>query len=144
MKWTDKLRRKQAKPRGRLAGVSVEMQMDVRGVPELQHKLDCLDQNVRSYIDSALNLEVDAMKTLAQGLAPKRTGYLASTIFAERVDEWAFKIGARAPYAFFVEFGTRLMQGRRFLSRALELTLPNLLEHVNRAIREAITEASAS
>jgi len=118
-----------------------EIQVDVYGIPELQRKLDRLDQNVRGYIDDALSFEVEAMQTRAQGLAPRRTGYLASTIFAERVGEWAFKLGARAPYALFVEFGTRFMQARRFLSRALELGMLGLVQHVNQAIREAIVEA---
>jgi len=124
--------------------VSVEMQVDVHGVLELQRKLDRLEERMRGHVDEALSFEVSAMQARAQSLAPKRTGYLASTIFAERVGEWAFKLGARAPYAFFVEFGTRFMQARRFLSRALELGMPGLVEHVNRAICEAIAEASAS
>jgi len=133
-----------AKPSGRHVFVSVEMQMDVRGIPELQLKLDRLDGNVRSNVDDALNFEVEAMRVQAQSMAPRRTGYLASTIFAERVGEWMFKLGARAPYAFFVEFGTRFMLGRRFLSRALELGMPGLVQRVNHAIREAIGEASTS
>lgn len=124
--------------------MSVEMQIDVHGIPELQRKLDRLDENMRSYVDHALSFEVEAMQTRAQGLAPKRTGYLASTIYAERVGEWAFKLGARAPYAVFVEFGTRFMQARRFLSRALELGMQGLVNRVNHAIDDAIREASTS
>jgi len=124
--------------------VSVEMEVDVHGIPELQRKLDRLDKSMRDYVDEALNFEVQAMQTRAQQLAPKRTGYLASTIFAQRVSEWAFKLGAGAAYSYFVEFGTRFMQARRFLSRALELGMPGLVQHINRAVREAISEASAS
>jgi HK97 gp10 family phage protein len=122
--------------------VSVEMQVDVYGIPELRFKLDSLDQSMRALVDQALEFEVQAMQTRAQNLAPKRTGYLASTVFAERVKEWAFKLGARAPYALFVEFGTRRMQPRRFLRRALELGMPGLVQHVNQAIQNAIREAS--
>ena len=124
--------------------MSVEMQVDVHGIPELQRKLDRLDQSMRQHVEEALDFEVQAMQTRAQSLAPKRTGYLASTIYAQRVGEWAFKLGARASYAVFVELGTRFMQARRFLSRALELGMLGLVNHVNRAIREAITEASRS
>ena len=122
--------------------MSVEMQVDVYGIPELRFKLDRLDQSMRAQVDQALDFEVRAMQTRAQSLAPKRTGYLASTVFAERVREWTFKLGARAPYALFVEFGTRRMQARRFLSRALELGMPGLVQHVNQAIQTAIREAS--
>ena len=124
--------------------MSVEMQINVYGIQDLQRKLDNADQSLRRRVDETLDFEVQAMRTLAQSLAPKRTGYLASTVFAERVGEWAFKLGARAGYAYFVEHGTRFMQGRRFLSRALELSVPGLVEHVNRAVREAVAEASRS
>jgi len=124
--------------------MSVEIQVDVYGIPELQRKLDRLDLTMRNRIDDALNFEVQAMQTRAQSLAPKKTGYLAGTVFAERVKEWAFKLGARASYAVFVEFGTRFMQARRFLSRALELGMLGLVQHVNRAVDDAIREASAS
>jgi HK97 gp10 family phage protein len=119
------------------------MQVDVYGIRELRYKLDRLDQNMRGYVDQALEFEVQTMQTRAQSLAPKRSGYLASTVFAERVKEWAFKLGARAPYAMFVEFGTRFMQPRRFLSRALELGMLGLVNHVNRAIEDAIREAAS-
>ena len=123
--------------------MSVEMEVDVHGIPELQRKLDRLDQSMRGRVDEALDFEVSAMQTRAQSLAPKRTGYLASTIVAVRVGEWAFILMALAPYAVYVEFGTRFMQARRFLSRALELGMLGLVQHVNRAIEDAITEASS-
>jgi HK97 gp10 family phage protein len=123
--------------------MSVEMQVDIYGIPELRFKLDRLDKSMKAYVDQALDFEVQAMQTRAQSLAPKRTGYLASTVFAQKVGEWAFKLGARASYAFFVEFGTRFTQARRFLSRALELGMPGLVQHVNHAIQSAIREASS-
>ena len=122
--------------------MSVDLEVDVYGIPELQRKLDRLDQSMRGRVDEALDFEVSAMQTRAQSLAPKRTGYLASTIVAVRVGEWAFKLMALAPYAAFVEFGTRFMQPRRFLSYALELGMLGLIHHVNRAIEDAIREAS--
>ena len=124
--------------------MSVEVTVDVHGVSELQRKLDRLDQSMRYRVDEALNLEASSMRVLAQTLAPKRTGSLASSVFAERVGEWAFKLGARAGYAFYVEFGTRFMQARRFLSRALELSMPSLVQRVDQAVEEAILEAAST
>ena len=123
--------------------MSVEMQVDVYGIPELRVKLDRLDQSMRAQVDQALDFEVQAMRTRAQSLAPKRTGYLASTIFVQKVGEWSFKLGAKASYALYVEFGTRFMQARRFLSRALELSMLGLVQHLNHAIQNAIREASS-
>jgi len=124
--------------------VSVEMQIDMRGILELQCKLNQLDETMRGLVQDALRAELDELRSLAADLAPKRTGYLASTVFAEGVGEWSFRLGARAAYASFVEFGTRFMQSRRFLRRALELGMVRLVQHVNVAIRGAITKVSTS
>lgn len=124
--------------------MSVEMAVSTHGIPELQRKLERLDENLRVHVDEALASEVSGMQTLAQGLAPKRSGYLASTVYAERTGEWSFRLGARAGYARFVEFGTRFMRARRFLSRALELGMPCLVERVNQAVAESIGEAAST
>jgi HK97 gp10 family phage protein len=124
--------------------MSVEVTVNVNGFSELQLKLDRLDLTMRSRVDEALCQEVSSMRAVAQSLAPRRTGYLASTVYAERVGEWSFKLGARARYAYFVEFGTRFIRARRFLSRALELAMPNVVQRVNQAVREAIVEAGGT
>lgn len=132
------------KLRGRQVSTSVEMLVDVYGIPELQRKLERLDENLRVHVEEALSSEVSGTRTLAQSLTPRRTGYLASTIYAERTGEWSFRLSARAGYARFVEFGTRFMQARRFLSRALELGMPSLVQRINQAITESIAEAAAT
>ena len=124
--------------------MSVEMTVDVRGIHELQLKLDRLDLSMRSRVGETLNHEVSSMQVAAQSLAPKRTGYLASTIYAQRIGEWAFKLGAKARYAYFVEFGTRFMRARLFLSRALEQAVPHVVKQVSQAIGEAIVEAGGT
>ncbi len=124
--------------------MSVEVTVKIHGFSELQVKLGKLDLIMHSRVDEALNHEVSSVRTLAQSLAPRRTGYLASTVYAERVGEWAFKLVARAQYAYFVEFGTRFMRARRFLSRALESAMPSLVQRINQAVREAIVEAAGT
>ena len=124
--------------------MSAEISVNVVGIQELQLKLDRLDLSVRSRVDEALSQEVARIQVAAQNLAPKRTGYLASTIYAQRTGEWAFKLGAKAQYAYFVEFGTRFMRARRFLSQALEQSMPHVVQRVSQAIREAIVEAGGA
>lgn len=120
---------------------AADLRVDVYGLPQLQWKLDALDVFMREEVDETLQYELDLMKSTAETLAPKRTGYLSTTIFVRRLKEWSFKIGASAHYAAFVEFGTRYMQARRFLSRSLEAHMPRLVAGVNRAVLEAIREA---
>ena len=124
--------------------MSVEVTVDINGFSEFQLKLDRLDLTMRSRVDEALNSEVSNMQIVAQSLAPRRTGYLASTVCAERTGEWAFKLGARAQYAYFVESGTKFMRARRFLSRALELAMPGLVQRVSQAVRDSIVEAGGT
>jgi len=124
--------------------MSVEITVDLRGTVELERKLERLDQHMRDCVDEALQSEMTDMCALARSSAPKRTGFLASTVFVERTGEWAFKLGARADYAYFVEFGTRFMRARRFLARTLENALPSLVTRVNEALRRTIIEASAT
>jgi HK97 gp10 family phage protein len=124
--------------------VSVEVTVNINGLSELELKLDRLDLTMRNRVDEALNHEIVNMQAAARNLAPKRTGYLASTVYVERVGEWAFKLGAKARYAYFVEFGTRFMRARRFLSRTLESAMPSLVQRINQVVREAITEAGGT
>jgi HK97 gp10 family phage protein len=124
--------------------MSVEITVNINGLSELELKLDRLDLTMRNRVDEALNHEIVNMQAAARNLAPKRTGYLASTVYVERVGEWAFKLGAKARYAYFVEFGTRFMRARRFLSRTLESAMPSLVQRINQVVREAITEAGGT
>jgi HK97 gp10 family phage protein len=139
-----KQRKNWTKQEERRIGTSVEVTVNIEGFSELQLKLDRIDLAMRNRVDEALNREVSSMRATAQSLAPKRTGYLANTVYAERTGEWAFILGAKAQYAYFVEFGTRFMRARRFLSRALELAVPNVVQRANQAVREAIVEASGT
>ena len=121
--------------------MSVEMEVRIDGLPELRAKLERLDDGMKEHVRYALAFEGEKIKTTAQALCPVRTGYLRSTIFA-RIEDWLLKVGASAHYAAYVEFGTRFMKARRFLSRALWLRMQALINAVNRAIAEAIREAS--
>jgi hypothetical protein len=63
---------------------------------------------------------------------------------ARRLGEWSFQLLATVPYAAYVEFGTRHVAARRFLSRALELRMPGLVHHLDQVIREAVEEAGST
>ena len=121
--------------------MSVEMEMHAKGLPELREKLVRLGESMKQRVHDAMVFEAEAMKRTAQGLAPVRTGYLMSTIFGT-VEDWVLKLGATAPYAAYLEFGTRYIRARRFLSNAVELRMQSLINRIDHAIEEAKTEAS--
>ena len=122
--------------------MSVELEVHVEGLDDLRRKIETLSPALKSQIHDVLVEEGETLKNTAQSFAPRRTGHLESSIFA-KVEEWTLKVGATAPYAAFVEFGTRFIQPRRFLARALEYCMPSLLRRMNEAIDEAIGEAKS-
>lgn len=121
--------------------MSVEMEIHVKGFPELEAKLERLDRGTRTKVNEAMVFEGEAMKTTARQLCPVKTGYLRSTIFA-KVQGWVLKLGATAHYAIFQELGTRFVQARRFLSRAIEFRMESLINRINQAVDDAAREAS--
>jgi len=119
--------------------VSVELEIHVEGLDDLRRKMETLSSTMKSQVHDTLVEQGEILKNTAQSFAPRRTGYLESTIFAT-VKEWILRVGATAPYAAFVEFGTRFIFPRRFLARALEYCMPSLVRRMHEAIDEAIRE----
>jgi hypothetical protein len=86
------------------------------------------------------------MVPLGKNLAPKRTGYLRSTIGAKKIRGGA-QYRAMARYAFAVEYGAgggprRLPIGSRppkpFMWNSLAEAMPKLLEHVSSVIGKQV------
>jgi HK97 gp10 family phage protein len=89
----------------------------------------------------------NAIKTVAQRiyddalrLVPVRTGFLRSTIGWDEEGNFSFKLFAKAIYAPYVEWGTSRMAPRLFMTRALEMHTIELLQEVQNAVAEAISD----
>jgi len=122
--------------------MSVEMEIHVKGLPELREKLNRLDHSMKLRVHEALQFEAEAMKNIARARCPIRTGRLRDSIYA-RVGDWILELGATAPYAVYQELGTRFISPRKFLENAVWLRMQSLVNRINRAVGEAIREASA-
>lgn len=118
-----------------------ELNVRLDGIPELRSRFNQLDEAMKERVHYGLAFEGEKIANVARALCPVRTGYLRSTIFAT-IEDWVLKVGASAHYAGYVEFGTRYMEARRFLSRAVELRMQALVNAVHRAVNWAIREAS--
>lgn len=119
--------------------MSIEIELEEKGIEELKTKMERLDYNMRRNVHQQLRkLGVD-MKNMARQIVPVKTGRLRASIYA-KVQEWMLKVGATAPYAVFVEFGTRYMRAHRFLSQTIETYRPRLMEIIKRGIDNAIHE----
>ncbi len=121
--------------------MSVEMEMYIDGLPELREKLNRLDDGMKRKVHEAMQFEADAMVTTARARCPVRTGRLRDSIYA-KVRDWILELGATATYAVFVELGTRYIRPRAFLKNAVTLRMQSLVNRINRAIGDAIREAS--
>jgi len=73
----------------------------------------------------------------ARRMCPVRTGRLRDSIYS-KVEHWILSLGARAPYAIFVELGTRYIEPRYFLTEAINLNLPKLHHTLDWAIDHAL------
>jgi len=121
--------------------MSVEIEVRFEGQDEFRLQMERIDSSMKERVQQRLQELTDSIKETAQRLAPVRTGYLRSTIFTE-IAEWTVKVGASAPYASYVEFGTRFMHGRRFLSQAVETHRAQLVDIVGQAVSESLVEVS--
>jgi len=114
------------------------MEINLEGAEELNQALSHLDVALQNQLHERLAEWSEIVRAEAVRLAPARSGYLRSTIFA-RTRDWEAEVGAEATYAASVEFGTNRIQAKPFLNPAVEAHLPEL-EHV---FAEALETAAA-
>ena len=120
--------------------MAVEVTCNLEGVEEFEKALEKLDSAMQRQIHEQLAKWAANVKDAAKQLAPVRTGYLRSSLYAE-IQGWTAKIGAEASYAGFVEFGTRYMQARPYIYPALQRRLPQLEQIILEALDAAKREA---
>jgi len=77
---------------------------------------DSLDTNISQAMQTVINRILET----ARHLVPVRTGYLLNTIGSESLPKWSFTLYARAHYAGYVEWGTRRMYARLYMTHAIE------------------------
>jgi HK97 gp10 family phage protein len=121
--------------------MSVTVNINLSGAEEFQQAINRFDSEMKSHIQTKLSEWAGAVQREAERLVPVRTGYLRSTIYA-KAQEWQLEIGAEATYAAAVEFGTRTMQAKPYLTPAIENHLPELERVLLEAIDTAKMEAN--
>ena len=84
-----------------------------------------------------MNVAQDILAT-ANTLVPVRTGYLKSTLAVEQTSNFQLKVKATAPYAYYVEFGTRRMSARLFLTNSVSQHLNEFAPEIERQIRDLL------
>lgn len=117
--------------------MSIEFGMNVEGIEELQRTLDRLPRLMHKQVRWALERVGQDIHVDARRMCPVRTGRLRDSIYS-KVEDWVLTVGARAPYARYVEFGTRYIDPRYFLTEAIHLNFPNLKRTLDWAVAAAI------
>jgi len=120
--------------------MSVEVEVEVEGSEEFKTAINKFDAEMQSRLHERLAEWAENVKTEASRLAPARTGYLRSTIYARTIG-WEAQVGAEATYAASVEFGTSKAQAKPFLNPTVESRLPELERTVAEALETAAAEA---
>ena len=123
--------------------MSVKFWVEVSGIEDFAEKMRRLDDATQEYVQDALNQTGQLVVRRAQELAPVRTGRLIASIYCKIIYKWVVKVACMVPYAIFQELGTRYIQARYFLTRALSENAMNFLSIVAVALQRAAEEASA-
>jgi HK97 gp10 family phage protein len=123
--------------------MSVKFWVEVSGIEDFAERMRRLDDATQKYVQDALNQTGQLVVRRAQELAPIRTGRLISSIYSQIIYKWVVKVACMVPYAIFQELGTRYIQARYFLTRALSENAMNFLSIVAAALQYATEEASS-
>ena len=99
---------------------------------------DCLcEQYPEAVAAGMMNVAQNILAT-ANTLVPVRTGYLKSTLAIEQPSNFQIKVKATAPYAYYVEFGTKKMSARLFLTNSVNQHLNELAPEIEKQIQDLL------
>ena len=90
-------------------------------------------------VSLAMKTVADRVLETANVLVPVRTGFLISTLGYRQDSNFQVTFYATAPYAPFVEFGTRRMSARLFLTNSIlqhQAEFPQMVESALAQLRE--------
>lgn len=102
------------------------------------NKVPQLSGNLRKL--AAETVEGAALQTeaIAKPLAPVDTGFLRSSIQAQKGDsDLTWEVGVGAEYGLFQEFGTYKMPAHPFITPAVEIVRPQFMANMGDIVDEA-------
>jgi HK97 gp10 family phage protein len=116
--------------------VTVQIQIDVddQATPMLEAALARIQDQINAGLDEAGNEIV----IYAQQIVPVRTGRLRSSI-TYTVADGQLIIMATAPYALYVEFGTRKMRAEPYIRPAIDAYMDALTSSLAEQILDAFS-----
>lgn len=118
--------------------MSISVRVNLSNFDAKRNCLSCLcEQYPEAVRQAMMNVAQDILAT-ANTLVPVRTGYLKSTLAIEQPSNFQLKVKATAPYAYYVEFGTRKMSARLFLTNSVNQHLPEFAPEIEQQIQDLL------
>ncbi len=118
--------------------MSISVQVNLTNFDAKRNCLNCLcEQYPEAVAAGMMNIAQNILAT-ANTLVPVRTGYLKSTIAIEQPSNFQIKVKATAPYAYYVEFGTRKMPPRLFLTNSVNQHLNEFAPEIAQQIKDLL------
>ncbi len=121
--------------------MSISATLEITEGQDFDEMMHNFDQWLNYYLELALEQNGQEVAFRARQYAPVRTGRLMQNIYAQAVAMMAVKVFCNVPYAIFQELGTRFIEPKLFLTRALQESAPNLLSLMQLAVQQAAADA---
>ena len=114
------------------------LEIEVKGLKRIKEKFQKIPRKFQKALQEEFNNLGYLMESYVKAIVPVRTGRLRKSIF-HSVSHLVLTIGAKAPYASFVEFGTRFMQAQPYLRPSIKVFSP-ITKVLKPRIREILRE----
>jgi HK97 gp10 family phage protein len=118
--------------------MNIELSVEVTGAKEIFARLGGIDAAARQALGQGLIDAAESLRREAASAAPKRTGRLRDSIAVVSDSLDGLAVAAQAPYARFVEFGTRTSPAHPFLAPALFRLRRAVVERVGEILSRAV------
>ena len=118
--------------------MSAKISVNMSNFDVLSSCFECLCEQYPEAVNQALMNVAQNILATANTLVPVRTGYLKSTIAIEQPSQFQIKVKATAPYAYYVEFGTKKMSARLFLTNSVNQHLNDLAPEIEQQIKDLL------
>jgi len=118
--------------------MSISVRVNLSNFDVLSSCFDCLCEQYPEAVGQAMMNVAQNILATANTLVPVRTGYLKSTIAVEQPNKFQLKIKATAPYAYYVELGTKKMSARLFLTNSVNQHLNEIGPEIEQQIKDLL------
>jgi len=118
--------------------MSIEVQVNLSNFNVWGSCLECLCEQYPEAVGQAMVNVAGNILATANVLVPVRTGFLKSTLAVEQPSNFQLKVKATAPYAYYVEFGTRKMSARLFLTNSVNQHLSEFVPEIEQQIKDLL------